>query len=166
MVKWKTTLEQTEHLEADIVGLCETSINWSKNATLKNYKDVLKKKFKKNAMVVSTIHKLTDRVHLPGGTATLTLNNTVNRIERIIKDKYDMGRWTGNTYRLGDGRKLNVITAYRVIEQKITSRNSMSTSSQQHHLLQLRGIKDTKPRTQFRKDFIEQFREQCMQPNE
>jgi hypothetical protein len=128
----------------------------------KNYKVVLRKKFNTNAMIVSTIHKLSDRVHFPGGCATITLNNIVNRIENLIKDKYDMGSWTGNRYRLGDGRQLNVITAYRVIDQKLTSKNSMSTNSQQHHLLQLRGVIDTKPQTQFIKDSIETFKEQTM----
>jgi hypothetical protein len=94
----------------------------------KHKKNIIRRycgKIQKNAMIVSTIHKLSDRVHLPGGCATITLNYTVNRIEKRIKDKYDMGRWTGNSYRLGDDHKLNVIRAYRVIDQKITSKNSM-----------------------------------------
>jgi hypothetical protein len=66
---------------------------------------------------------------------------------------------------LGRGKKLNIITAYCVIEQKVTPSNSMSTNSQQHHLLILRGINDAKPRVQFIMDFNEQFGAICNNSN-
>jgi hypothetical protein len=43
MEKWKSTLDRMEYLEADIIGLCEASVNWSKNSATKNYNDVLQK---------------------------------------------------------------------------------------------------------------------------
>jgi hypothetical protein len=47
MVKWKSTLDRTEHLEGEIIGLCETSVNWSKKSTTKMYKDILRKNLKR-----------------------------------------------------------------------------------------------------------------------
>jgi hypothetical protein len=103
--------------------------------------------------------------HLPGGTLTLTTNKLVNHWEQDIIDKYNMGRWTGTTYRLGEGKKLNIITAYRVIDQKIKPSNSLSTNSQQHFLLKKRGI-ENKPRKQFINDFCEQFQDSCSHEDE
>jgi hypothetical protein len=76
-----------------------------------------------------------------------------------------MGRWTGYTFRLGLDCKLNVITAYRIINQPITSSNTMATNSQQNELLQKRRI-TTKPRKQFIQDFCDQFKEMCNLENE
>jgi hypothetical protein len=150
--KWRATIERMHHMKADIVGLAETCINWNKNDIRQRYKKILTKQFKNSNMVTSKIHNKLDTVCLPGGTATVSVNSIVSRNESNIEDDYKMGRWTGNTYQLGDDFKLNVITAYRVIDQTITTRNSMATNSQQHQLLLKRGIEE-KPRKQFIKDF-------------
>jgi hypothetical protein len=97
---------------------------------------------------------------LPGGTLTLTTNALVNRYENPIKDKYEMGRWSGMTYRIGNNRKLNVITAYRVIDQKITTTNSMSTNSQQHFMLKDRNV-NNKPRRSLLLTFVNNL-SQCV----
>jgi hypothetical protein len=86
-------------------------------------------------------------------------------LETIIEDEHHMGRWSGTSYRVGNGKRLNIITAYRVVQQKITLNNSMSTNAQQKILLQLRGIMEEKPRRQFIIDFINQFKEQCEDEN-
>jgi hypothetical protein len=39
--KWKSSLERTTFLEADIIGLCETCVNWNCNTTKKQYKNLL-----------------------------------------------------------------------------------------------------------------------------
>jgi hypothetical protein len=46
-----------------------------------------------------------------------------------------MGHWTGNTFHLGNNIKLNVITSYRVIEQELTSINSLTNNAQQPEVL-------------------------------
>jgi hypothetical protein len=108
---------------------------------------------------------MSDNIHLPGGSATFSRDNIVNKIESSIEDEYHMGRWTGSTYRLEDNKKLNVISAYCVLDQKVTATNSMSTNSQQHQILRSRGITAVKPRTQFIINFCQQFKSKCDSPN-
>jgi hypothetical protein len=57
----------------------------------------------------------------PGGTATITVNELTHKSEAKILDKDQMGRWTGKCYRVNKHQKLNIIKAYRVIDQKVTS---------------------------------------------
>jgi hypothetical protein len=146
--------------------MCETSINWNKNTTRKLYKQILGKKFKKNSLVTSRLPNLSENIHLPGGTATFSRDGVVSKIEKSIQDDYHMGRWTGSTFRVNNDMKLNIISAYRVINQKVTPSNSMSTNSQQHHIMRSRGIDDVKPRTQFILDFCTQFTTMCNNPKE
>jgi hypothetical protein len=70
-----------------------------------------------------------------------------------------MFRWTENTYNIGYGKKLNIITAYRVNDKTVTSRNARTTNAQQLELLKERGIGIQKPWKQFIADSIEQFEE-------
>jgi hypothetical protein len=159
--KWKATLDQMETLECDIVGLCETCINWNLNKTHQIYKSLLNRKFPNSTMIGSKIHNTVKKNLLPGGTASITMNTMVNRIENEITDGYAMGRWTGYQYNIGNNRSLFVISAYRVIDQQVNISNQMASNSQQHHMLQLRGICNTKPKRQFIIDFCEQFETIC-----
>jgi hypothetical protein len=99
------------------------------------------------------------RNYLPGGTATISVNTCSRRVEKDIEDDEQLGRWSGSTYQLGNNKRLNVITAYRVIDQPITTNNSKSTSSQQFHRLRERGTNTIKPRRKFTMDFITQVEE-------
>jgi hypothetical protein len=159
-------IERIHHLEADVVGLCETSINWNTNTTRRLYSQILSKKLKKNNLVVARIANKSTNCNLPGGTASVTVQSMVNKIEQTIEDDNHMGRWTGTTYRISKSKKLNVISAYRVIDQQVKANNSMSSNSQQHHMLANRDIHDIKPRRQFIIDFCNQFKEKCLDPNE
>jgi hypothetical protein len=98
MDKWKATIQRTDHFEADIVGICETCINWNNNKIRQSYKNTLRKQYKINSMAVSKIPKNKEVINLPGGTATFTVNDLVHKIEAVIQDQFEMGRWTGYTY--------------------------------------------------------------------
>jgi hypothetical protein len=159
--KWRATIDQMHHLEADCVGLCETSVNWNNNKTRHHYSQQLTKKFCKSNLVASQLPQLPTKLHIPGGCASITVDDMVNKIEACIEDKYKMGGWTGVKYQIGKEKRLNVITAYRVIDQTVTAQNSLSTNSQQHHAMLNWGIDNVKPRSQFIIDFCEQFEEMC-----
>jgi hypothetical protein len=115
-------------------------------------------------MVLSKIDSNHKNISLPGGTLSLTIGHMVNRIEIEIVDKYGMGRWSGNTYQLGNQKKLSIVTAYRVNDQPVTAKNIISTNSQQHHLLKKRNLCE-KPRRQFIIDFCEQFKQMFIDTN-
>jgi hypothetical protein len=159
--KWKSTLERAHYLKAVVIGLVETCVNWNVNKTRQIFKQIVGKQYKKNSMTVSIIPNDNKNINLPGGSTTVTFDKMVDRLEKIIEDKDKMGRWTGATYRVGSSKKLNIITAYRVIDAKITIHNSITTNCQQTQLLKNRNIYETKPRRQFILDFIDQFQENC-----
>lgn len=150
--KWKATIDRMYEFEADVVGLCETRINWSINKTNAIY-----------TMIGSKVRNAIDKRILPGGTATITVNSMVNRITKEIHDKDFMGRWTGYCYNIGNNKSLYIINAYRVIDQQINITNQLSSNSQQHNILQQRG-EFNKPRRQFIIDFCNQFAEICNNP--
>jgi hypothetical protein len=77
-----------------------------------------------------------------------------------------MGRWTGTTYRLGNNKRLHYITAYRVIDQPITTKNTLASNPQQHNILITRKIDNVKPRRQFIDNFIHQFKDLCNNNND
>jgi hypothetical protein len=96
--KWKATIDRIHHFDADVIGLCETSINWNNNNIRQTYSQLLGKKFKTSNMTTSKIHSLPSKIHIPGGCASITVNKMVNKIESSLDDKHNMGRWTGTKY--------------------------------------------------------------------
>jgi hypothetical protein len=46
-----------------------------------------------------------------------------------------------------------------VNDQQVTTNNQLSSNTQQHYILQKRGINKTKPRKQFIEDFCQQFQD-------
>lgn len=166
--KWRSTLDRIEFLNADIVGLCKTSVNWNNNKTCQIYSNILNNKFKKSTIVFSNIPKFNkyQNTYLPGGTLSMTVNDIIDKSVSAIDDKNYMGRWTGNTYQLGKGKKLNIITAYRVtLSQQVTSKKAITTNAQQVEVLRDRNLQQVKPRQQFIYDFIEQFSEMFADEN-
>jgi hypothetical protein len=96
--KWKATLDGMHHFEADVIGLCETSINWNNNNIRQSYSQLLNKKFNKANMATSKIHSLPCKIHIPGGCASITVNHMVSKIESSLDDTHNMGRRTGIKY--------------------------------------------------------------------
>jgi hypothetical protein len=164
--KWKSAIDRMEHLEADSVGLCETSVNWNNNKTRIQYSQLLQKTFNKSNLVASKLVNLPTKIHILGGCASITLNNMVNKIESSLDDQNKMGRWTGFKYRISKQMRLNITTAYHVIDQPVTGSNSLSSNSQQYHEMLNRGIENIKPRRQFIIDFCDQFEKMCHDNNQ
>jgi hypothetical protein len=94
------------------------------------------------------------RPYLPGGTLTLTVGKWRSYIESEILDTEQLGRWTGNSYRLSPISKMHIITAYRVCESRAYEDKSLSTYNQQYVGLQTKGIKNPDPRQQIIDDLI------------
>jgi hypothetical protein len=149
------------YLEADSVGLCETSVNWSNNKTKQYYSNLLQRKYSKSNLVVSRLLKNPSTIHLPGGCASVTIEKLVSKIESNIDDRYNMGKWSGVKYRINKAKRLNVITAYRVIDQPVTANNSLSSNSQHYHTMLNCGIDTVKPRRHFITDICKEFEEMC-----
>jgi hypothetical protein len=148
-------------LQADIIGLCETCVDWNSNRISRVIQQKLNQKFKINSFIGSKTQNNINKQCLPGGTLSITVKSMVHRICDSIKDPYHMGRWTGFQYNIGNKKRLYVITAYCVNDQQIQINNQLSSNSQQYYILQQRGITSIKPRRQFIIDFCELYEQIC-----
>jgi hypothetical protein len=118
MEKWKATIERINHLQCDIVGLCETCVNWSNKKLKQKYEKLLHKTNRNSNLSVSSCEQATKRHGLPGGTATMIVGRLNSRIIETLEDKSKMGRWSGSKIRVSEEQSLYYITAYRVCDQK------------------------------------------------
>jgi hypothetical protein len=169
--KWIATINKMLELGLDIIAMCETCVNWYKKRLKNKYQACLhnKSSFGKLMnphLVTSPIDIPYEEDRVPGGTAMVTAGKWTSRIETTIKDLFNMGRWSGNTYRLSGNRRLHVITAYRPCATRIGPSTSMSTAHQHTVKIHQRGLTNTTPRKQFIIDFINQFSTICNDSNE
>lgn len=70
--------------------------------------------------VFETTHK---GPYIPGGTLTFTMGKWRSQIEEKIGVKENMGRWSGNTYRVTNTKKLHIITGYQVCQSQPNTTN-------------------------------------------
>jgi hypothetical protein len=137
--KWEATLKQMVEFKVDIVGLCETSVNWKKAVLKKLFQLKANKILKNPCLTTSTTNINYDENYLPGGCCQITANTWTTRCESKIYDDFRLGRWIGNTYRVSTTKKLHVVSAYRVCESNPSAKSSLSTAAQQHTMLVARG---------------------------
>jgi hypothetical protein len=96
--KWEATIRQMVEFQADIVGLCETSVNWKK-AILKKLFQLKANRLLKNPVLTTTTTAINyDKNYLPGDCCQITANSWTTRCESKIYDDFGHGRWIGNTY--------------------------------------------------------------------
>jgi hypothetical protein len=104
----------TKH-NIEICGLAKTNTNWD----YKNTKDEITQKAKlafQNSTINFSINQFChddSTRYQPGGNIQICTNHWTGRIVSRIDDPKEMGRWTGQKYRLKSDRYLTVITAYR-----------------------------------------------------
>jgi hypothetical protein len=153
--KWKATIERSTHLKCDIVGLCETGVNWNRKNLTETYQKCLRRTNRNSSLVVSCMKSEFERKSLPGGTATITRGKCHSRVIENITDPSGIGRWSGVKIRVTNTVSLHYITAYRVCNQKITRTNSLSTYTQQATYLQAKGCLVPNPRHQILQDLSE-----------
>ena len=153
--KWKATIDRSNHLQCDIVGICETGVNWNKKNLTETYRKCLRRIKRNSTVEVSCARCDYQNKSMPGGTATLIMGKWASRMISPIIDTSGIGRWSGISIRVNESTALHYITAYRVCKQKITLNNSLSTYTQQYRNLELKGIKEPNPRKQILTDLTE-----------
>jgi hypothetical protein len=75
-------------------------------------------------------------MYKPGGTMLMTMADISGRVINQHKDKW--GRWTSQTLRGTQGRRLSIVSAYQVVTDKPTSRLTTAASQQLSLLIQER----------------------------
>lgn len=114
--KFEGTLDRIFQLQADVIGLVETSVNWGHMETTQRFKNTIHRKTPGGSLTLSPIPTNYSNAYLPGGTLTLTVGRWRSFIDSAITDSGGMGRWTGNSYRVHNNHKLPIISAYRVCD--------------------------------------------------
>jgi hypothetical protein len=165
--KWKDTIKLFLELFCDIVGLNETCLNWNKLITRQQFQKTLSTQCRNSSISVSTMKETLKRDYLPGGTMVATTGKWNSKKCGQIRDKHEMGRWSGTSYQVTATKKLHFITGYRVCNDNGNNRiTSLASFSQQKVLLIERGLEEVSPRTQFTIDIINLIKELRCNPED
>jgi hypothetical protein len=97
-----------QHLNCDIVGLCEVKLDVSKYAVKKILNTTLRRQFSSSKCSAATSEVPFDGFYKPGGTCTLSFNNINSRYSTQFEDT--MGRWSTITMNGQKGRLIHFIT--------------------------------------------------------
>jgi hypothetical protein len=143
---------------SDIVGFCETGIQWTSHHTRNKIKLEARKVNKTNINITHSKNTVKPTSSfLPGGTLLMTKNSWTGRIISPLEDPLAMGRWSGQKYRLQGNRHFYIISAYRACPKP--SHNilpqSNSTFAQQFFKIREMGNPDPNPRQQFITDLTQ-----------
>lgn len=106
--------------DVDIMGLSETNTCWSHYHLSSDYRSTLRRYTRQSKTVFGSVSPDIDQCHQSetfqsGGNLTSILGSLVSRAGGPdILDTTGLGRWSGVKIEGPDGRKLSIITAYRV----------------------------------------------------
>lgn len=156
--KFKIAAKNFNRTKCDIIGLFETCTDWQRAAMIEQTKTILKKEFKHIKLTTSNSRIKATDTHQPGGCLLASTNNCVGRMEGKIKDQREIGRWSGQRFRLSQGRSLYVIAAYRVCPHSYTAIGSQTAYSSQYPMLREDGIETQNPRRSFITDLVQQIK--------
>jgi hypothetical protein len=154
--KWQPHLDYMKDKGIYISGLAETNTNWQYRHLKKEVKSNANNIFHNSSVVVSdnSFNRPDRSNYLPGGCLQICTDHWTARIMETYHDPRRMGRWTGQRYRMRNGKTLSIITAYRPCTQNVSDRVTPSiTVSHQQKLLYYRDNKHKiDPRELFMKD--------------
>ena len=169
--KWENIIKTSmEEMHSDIVGFCETCLNW-KLPHIRKQLQQLNTKYLKTKINITHSNNRTHSTSsfLPGGTLLATKGHWTGRIQEHLHDPHHMGRWTGTKYILQQNRHLYVLSAYRACRNSSSPQNlanSNSTYAQQYYSLKEKGTDTPQPRKQFVEDIIQYIHALHLQPDD
>jgi hypothetical protein len=122
--------ERLHALQADTIAVSETNVEWHKYQSQDNMQKLFIKSFGAARMEYSTTSdKFETTYHKPGGTVCGVLGQMVHRVVDSGRDNTGCGRWSHITYAAKEGKKLAMLSAYRVCKQ--TNPGDLTSSKQQ-----------------------------------
>jgi hypothetical protein len=152
----------------EICGLAETNTDWEYKSTKDELTNKAKNIFRNSALNFSnnqfrSEHKTS---YQPGGCIHICTNHWTGTIIQKIDDDRNMGRWTGQKYRLKGDRYLTIITAYRPCRYSSShfQKATQTVHSQQATMLKDQGLEEPDPRKIFIDDMIKLVKEQEQDP--
>jgi hypothetical protein len=107
-------------LDVDLFGLSETNTCWSHHHLSSDFRTSLRRYFRQSKTVFGFVSPNIDKcsqkeTFQSGGNLTCLIGSAVARVGGSdILDATGLGRWSGITLEGSDGKKISIITAYRV----------------------------------------------------
>lgn len=113
-IKWVDIIRTIIENKNDMLGLVETSVNWSlRKLKSRHRKDLLYMKHERPCNPLHLLPLPSRRTrqsvlknYLPGGTASVTLGNWTGVLQEHLYDAQTMGRWSGQQFRINAETRL------------------------------------------------------------
>jgi hypothetical protein len=110
-----TVSERLRALQADVIVFSETNVEWHKFQLRDNMQKIFTKAFGTARMeYITTSDKFETTYHKPGGTICGALGKIFHRVVDSGCDYIGCCRWSYLTYAAKDGKKVAIVSAYRV----------------------------------------------------
>jgi hypothetical protein len=106
-----------QDMEAGAICLPETNVNWGHKQAHSSLYNILRKTWKHSTYATSYTKEDFQGLSQPGGTATVITNNWTSRVLERGTDPFSLGRWSYFILRWAQGRRILLVTAYRVCKQ-------------------------------------------------
>jgi exonuclease III len=157
---WPMVCQAMAGIQADIACFSEINQDTQNYTIREKMTAVAKQQFDHVRLVTASSNRKAKRAYKPGGTAMLTMMETVALSKEQTKDR--LGRWVSTRYSCGDNNNMTIIGAYQVCQNQRTG-NLTAATQQINQMLEESahlGIQEkTPPRDAFIRDltaFIQQ----------
>jgi len=139
------SLSLLSSLGAGGICLAETNINWGNYQVSQRFWSLIKQTWQHSTYTTSHGEGPIVGEIQPGGTLTTIMNKWTSRVLERGTDPFGMGRWTYITLRGKEGRKILLVTAYRVCVQSPSSVGPTTSTNQQFQHLSKQFRKTNTP---------------------
>jgi len=168
-IKSVETGEYLRSINAHIIGLAETNVNWKSRGIYKSIKRKLTTGWKQAFMTATNANPIPTRenhAYQPGGVLSLISGTWAGMVSANFTDTSSMGRWTIVHLRGRNNSVLAIITAYCPPVNHIDRAGPLTVFSQQWHHLRQTTCSNPDPRQQFYSDLQTTIHEQLqLTPN-
>ncbi len=156
-LSWHAITQAALDVEADVLCLQETNINWSPEI-LQTARSILNKSnYRTTKTAYSVSSEATDGTYQPGGTMTSVLGRWTARTTNSGQDKSGLGRWSYVELTGRRNTRFIILSGYRVNPQR-PKLGANTIYDQQYRLLLHKGQTQPNPRQQFVEDLTEQVK--------
>jgi len=156
-LSWHAITQAAIDVEADVLCLQETNINWSPEI-LQTARSIFNKSNYRTAKTTYSVSsEATDGTYQPGGTMTSVLGRWTARTTNSGQDKSGLGRWSYVELTGRRNTRFIILSGYRVNPQR-PKLGANTIYDQQYRLLLHKGQTQPNPRQQFVEDLTEQVK--------
>ncbi len=137
LTDWNDVRSHMKENEIDVFGMAETNIDWNPSIRNKLYTQLrqhMECTGNKAKLLATSSDEPTIGLKQYGGVAMVTHGDIVGRIGRSGNDEHGLGRWVYMTIQGKEGRKVVVVTLYRLSQNRPTE-GQHTAYNQQYRIL-------------------------------